>query len=145
MSVMTEFIHKAKSVLCLPIEILKEVTMLVRGPAAEKTAFHTTSLMLCGILITSSHKEVHLLWSPLDRPEISSIELNKSSSMDQIVMQWVLGRLSVAITAFDIKARELYAKNWPDPCLGFSSKGAQLSATLLSYSHAKISRLLYNS
>lgn len=127
-SFLPDFILGTNSIPCLPIEILKETARLVQGVSPEKSAFSSTSLMLCGIFTTPTQKEVYLSWSPM----INSNEADNHISMGQSAMQRVLSKLSVAVSTFDDKARDLWTLNWPHPCIRFSSKGIRFQALTLT-------------
>lgn len=87
---------------------------------------HSQSLhLVCGILKTPSHKELYLPWSPLR--DVSTT----SQSTQTLAIEWILNRLLLAVTAFDERARDIWALEWPEPCRYFLSSSTSFTPNLL--------------
>lgn len=95
---------------------------VVNNLLSEKHESYSQSLYLvCGILKTPSHKELYLPWSPLRKA--STIY----QSTQKLAMEWILNRLSLAVTAFDERARYIWTLEWPEPCLYFLSSSTSFT------------------
>lgn len=115
-----------RSISDLPIEVIKVVVDVVNNLLSEKYESYSQSLhLVCGILKTPSHKELYLTWSPLRNVSTTS------QSTKNLAMEWILNRLSLAVTAFDERARDIWTLEWPEPCRYFLSSSTSFRPNLL--------------
>lgn len=119
-ALLPDYITQTRSSSELPIEVMQVVATLVYNLSSEKYGLYSKSLhLVCGILKTPSEKELYLPWSPLS--------LSRTSlSTQQLATQWMINRLSLAVIAFDERARDLWTQEWPSLCLNFLSQSTLL-------------------
>ena len=119
-SLLPDFIGKAKAVSHLPIEVLREMTSLIPRLLSEQPGSILQSLLLvCGVFKTPLQKEVHLPWSPLPQLLEGESDLKTSESTNELAKKWVLSKLSAAVMAFDETSRKLWDSEWPETCRFF--------------------------
>lgn len=119
-----DYIKHTSSISDLPIEIIKVVVVaLVQKLSSGKYELYSTSLLLiCGVFETPSRKEIYLPWSPLRHPGVSESVSAVSQRTQTVATQWILDRLSLAATAFDERARNMWTIEWPRQCFWFLSQ-----------------------
>lgn len=121
-----DYIKHTSSISDLPIEVLKVVVALVQNLSSGKYELYPTSLLLiCGVFKTPSKKEIYLPWSPLCHSGVSESVSTVSQRTQTVATQWMLNRLSLAATAFDERARNMCAIEWPGLCSWFLSQSTQ--------------------
>lgn len=117
-----DYIGRTTKVSDLPVEILNETSAVIQGLLSEKTEPFSESLRLvCGFFRTPSQKEICLSWSPFFQIEANDNKGDISVLRHQMAISWIKDKFSTAIVAFDEKARDLWAKDWPEPCRHFLS------------------------
>lgn len=132
MTILPDYIIQTKSTSKLPIEVMQVVAALVHRLSSEKYESHSRSLhLICGILKTPSQKELWLPWSPIPHPAVKESVSTTSQSMQNLAIQWMLNRLSLAVTAFDEQARNMWAREWPEQCLNFLLDSTQFVPNFL--------------
>lgn len=130
---MPDYMIQITSTSELPIEVMQVVVALVHNLLAEKNESHSKSLRLvCGILKTPSGKELRLPWSPIHYSKGNDRGSTDSQSTQKLAMMWMLNRLSLAVTAFDEKARHLWALEWAELCWYFMSQSTPFIPNCLS-------------
>lgn len=114
-------------------KILNLTTTIVEELLSRKHESNFSALLhVCGIFTTPSQKKILRPWSLLCCQ--TENESESPASIHERALEWLLGRFSVAVEAFDERARELWTEKCPESCLIFlsQSKPSVLILFLLS-------------